>query len=161
MLSKEQKKKLRNIHMYEISYKEKKSIALVDRTVKKVKRGKETVSTVEEEFIIPSPYQITESIFKQILDCGFSKVEKVSPDNANCIIRVFQKLHQEHEFDVVFNLYGADCFVRSANAWISECESHDNTFQLNYTKHLIDQWLYQDEKVTFETDFMDVYVKVS
>lgn len=161
MLSKEQKEKLRNIHIYELACEEKNGVAIIRKSVPKVKRGKETFSTIEEEFVIPSPYQITESIFKQILGCGFSKVEKVSPDNANCIIRVFQKLHHEHEFGVVFNLYGADCFVKSGNAWISECESRGNTFRLNYTEHLIDQWLYQDEKVTFKTDFMDVYVKVS
>ena len=162
MLSKEQKEKLRNIHLYEISYREKNGIAIIDKTVKKVsKRGKETVSTVEEKFLIPSPYQILDSIFLQIIRCGFSTVERVSPENANCIIRVFQKLHHKHEFDVVFNLYGADCFVISGNAWISECENRGNTFRLNYTEHLIDQWLYQDEKVTFKTDFMDVYVKVS
>lgn len=156
MLFKEQKEKLRNIHMYEISYKEKNSIAIIDKTVK---RGKETFSTVEEEFIVPSPYQILESVFLQIVRCGFSTVERVSPKNANCIIRVFQKLHQEHEFDTVFNLYGADCFVKSGNNWISECDG--NTFRLNHTEHLIDQWLYQDEKVSFKTDFIDVYVKVS
>lgn len=160
MLSKEQKEKLRNINMYEISYIEKKGIAIIDRTIeKKSKRGKKTISTIEEEFIIPSPYQIIESIFKQILGCGFSKVERVSPDNANCIIRVFQKLHHEYEFGIVFNLYGADCFVKSSNGWISE--SDGSTFQLNYTEHLINQWIYQDEKITFKTDFMDVYVKVS
>lgn len=161
MLSKEQKEKLRNIHMYEISYKEKNGIAIINKTVKKGPKSKETVTTVKQEFIVPSPYQITESIFKQILSSGFSKVERVSPSKANCIIRVFQKLHQKHEYDVIFNLYGANCFVKNGNAWISEGESRGNTFQLNYTENLIDQWLYQDEKVTIRTDFMDVYVKVS
>lgn len=159
MLSKEQKEKLRNINMYEISYIEKKGIAIVEKTVKNVKRHKETSSTVEEEFIIPSPYQIAESIFKQILGCGFSKVERVSPRNANCIIRVFQKLHHEYEFGIVFNLYGANCFIKSGTSWISECEG--NTFQLDYNEYLVSQWLYQDEKITFETEFIDIYVKVS
>ena len=163
MLSKEQKEKLRNIHMYEISFREKNGIAIIDKTVKKVsKRDKETISTVEENFIVPTPYQILDSIFLQIVRCGFSKIERVSPDNANCIIRVFQKLHYKHRCGKVFNVYGADCFVKSDNDWISECsENHGNTFRLNHTEHLIDQWLHQDEKVTFETDFMDVYVIVS
>ena len=38
MLSKEQKEKLRNIHMYEISFREKNGIAIIDKTVKKVSK---------------------------------------------------------------------------------------------------------------------------
>ena len=159
MLSKEQKKKLRNIHIYELASKEKNGVAIIQKSMSKVKRGKETFSTVEEELFIPSPYQLTESVIKQILACGFSTVEKVSPSDANCIIRVFQKLHYEYEFDLIFNMYGADCFVKGSTGWISECNG--DTFPINYSKCLIGQWLYQDEKVTFDADFVDIYVKVS
>ena len=159
MLSKEQKEKLRNIHIYELACEEKNGIAIIRKSVPKVKRGKETFSTVQEEFVVPSPYQIAESVFKQILVCGFSKVERVSPTDANCIIRVFQKLHHAYEFDQIFNMYGADCFVKSGGYWISECDS--GTFHLDYSKYLIGQWLYQDEKITFNTEFVDFYIKVS
>ena len=159
MLSKEQKEKLRNIHIYELACEEKNGIAIIRKSVPKVKRGKETFSTVEEEFVVPSPYQIAESVFKQILVCGFSKVERVSPTDANCIIRVFQKLHHAYEFDQIFNMYGADCFVKSCIDWISECNG--DAFPLDYSKCLIGQWLYQDEKITFDAEFVDFYVKVS
>ena len=159
MLSKKQKEKLRNIHIYELACEEKNGIAIIRKSVPKVKKGKETFSSVEEEFVIPSPYQIAESVFKQILTCGFSKVERVSPINANCIIRVFQKLHHAYEFDHIFNMYGADCFVKSCGYWISECNS--DTFHLDYSRHLIGQWLYPDEKITFDAEFVDFYVKVS
>lgn len=159
MLSKAQKEKLRNIHIYEIACEEKNGIAIIRKRVPKVKRGKKTFSTVEEDFIVPSPYQIAESVFKQILVCGFSKVERVSPTNANCIIRVFQKLHYAYEFDQIFNLYGANCFVKSGMYWISEFDS--GTFHLDYSKSLIGQWLCQDEKITFDAEFVDFYVKVS
>ena len=159
MLSKEQKERLRSIQIYDLACEEKNGVAIIRKSVPKVKRGKETFSTVEEEFIVPSPYQIAESVFKQILSCGFSKVEKVSPSNANCIIRVFQTLHYEYEFGQIFNMYGADCFVKSGIGWISECAS--GTFHLDYTKCLIGQWLYQDEKITFDAEFVDFYVKVS
>ena len=56
-------------------------------------------------------------------------------------------------------MYGADCFVKSCIDWISECNG--DAFPLDYSKCLIGQWLYQDEKITFDAEFVDFYVKVS
>ena len=161
MLSKEQKEKLRKIHIYELASEEKNGVAITQKTVPKIKRGKEKFSHIEEVFVVPSTYAIAESVFKQILDCGFSKVERVSPTDANCIVRVFQKLHHKYEFDTVFNMYGADVFVKNGKEWTSECECYGECFTLNYAKCLVGQWLYQDEKVIFDTEFVDFYVKVS
>ena len=86
---------------------------------RKGKGKKVKFHTVEKEFVIPTPYQIAENVFKQILDVGFSKVERVSPSDANCIIRVFQTLHYKYEFDITFNMYGADCFTNDALGWVS------------------------------------------
>ena len=155
MLSKEQKEKLRTIHIYEIACEEKNGIAIIRKRIPKVNGG----YIFEEKFVIPSPYQIAESVYKKILACGFSKVERVSPNNANCIIRVFQKLHHEYDFNQIFNIYGARCFVKNGHDWISECAL--GTFPLDYSKCLITQWLYQDEKITFDAEFVDFYVKVS
>lgn len=159
MISKEQKEKLRQIGMYKISYVEKDGIPLIRKKVPEVENGKTTNSTIYEEFVVPSPYQIAESIFQQILDCGFSKIERVSPAKANCIVRAYQKLHYEYEFDQIFNMYGAECFVKDNVGWISEV--NDSTFHLDYSHCKIGQWLYQDEKVIFDTDFVDFYIKVS
>ena len=155
MLSKEQKEKLRTIHIYEIACEEKNGIAIIRKRIPKVNE----CYIFEEKFIIPSPYQIAESVYKKILACGFSKVERVSPNNANCIIRVFQKLHHEYDINHIFNIYGARCFVNNDRDWISECSL--GTFHLDYSKCLISQWLYQDEKITFDAEFVDFYVKVS
>ena len=76
MLSKEQKEKLRNIHIYELACEEKNGVAIIRKSVPKVKRGKETFSTVEEEFVIPSPYQISESILIRFWFVAFQKLKE-------------------------------------------------------------------------------------
>lgn len=159
MLSKKQKEKLRKIHIYELASKEKNGVAITRKTVSKGKKGKEKIFWIEGIFVVPSTYDIAESIFKQILDCGFSKVERVSPAYANCIVRVFQKLHYKYEFDTVFNMYGAEVFVKNGTNWTAEW--YGERFTLDYAKCLVGQWLYQDEKVVFDAEFVDFYVKVS
>lgn len=149
MLSNEQKEKLRKIHIYEISDTERNGIAI-----------KTNVSKVKEDFIIPTVYDIAESIFKQILEAGFSIIERVSPSDANCIVRVFQKTHHKYDFDIVFNFYGADCFVKDNKTWTSESECSNRCFPLDYSKYLVGQWIASDEEVFFDTDFVDFYIKV-
>lgn len=161
MLSKEQKEKLRKIHIYELATEEKDGVAIIPKTVQKKKFGKEKSVCVEEVFVVPSPYEIRNSVFEQILECGFSKVERVSPTDANCIVRIFQKLHHEYEFGMVFNMYGADVFVKDDTTWATECNCYQKGYPIDYEKCLINQWLYQDEKVTFDAEFVDFYVKVS
>ena len=162
MLSKEQKEKLQKIHIYELASEEKNGVAITRKQVSKVKKkkGKEKISWIKEVFVVPSTYDIAESVFKQILDCGFSKVERVSPTDANCIVRVFQKLHLKHEFDTVFNMYGADVFVKNGTKWTTRCECYEECFTLDYAKCLVGQCLYPDEKVVFDAEFVDFYVKV-
>lgn len=160
MLSKEQKEKLRKIHMYEVSNEEKKGKAIVRKLVPKGKKDKEKSCWKETIFKIPSTYEIFEDVIVRILANGFSKVERVAPANANCIVRVYQKLHYNYDSSMIFNLYGADIFVRHGSRWTSECEGTGREFYLDYTKCLVGQWLYQDEEVIFDTDFVDFYLRV-
>ena len=159
MLSKEQKEKLRKIHIHEVSYEEKKGVPIVHKLVQKAKRNKEEYWK-EVVFKIPSTYEIFEDVIVRILANGFSKVERVAPANANCIVRVYQKLHYDYDSSMIFNLYGADVFVRHGSRWTSECEGAGREFYLDYTKCLVGQWIYQDEEVIFDTDFIDFYLRV-
>lgn len=159
MLSNEQKEILRDIHIYELTHEEKKGVPIITKNVPKTKNGITKYSTVVENFVIPNTYEIFETMSKKILDSGFSEVERVSPNDANCIIRIFQKLHYEYFYNYIFNLYGADCFVKDKKNWISHCSA--GTFTLYYSKHIIRQWICQDESVYIDTDFVDFYVKVS
>lgn len=160
MLSKEQKEKLRKIHIYEVSYEEKKGVPIVHKLVPKGKKNKEEIWK-EIEFKIPTTYEILEDVIVRILANDFDSVERVAPANANCIIRIFQKLHYNYDSSMMFNLYGADVFVRNGNKWISNSEDNGSIFYLDYSKCLVGQWIYQDEQVIFDTDFVDIYVNVS
>ena len=157
MLSKEQKEKLRKISIYASSSKEKNGVAIITKTVSKVKWGKKRFSHIEEVFVVPSCYDIAESVFKQILDSGFSKVERASPSDANCIVRVFQKLHYQYDPNMIFNMYGADVFCKEGEMWVASC----NCFTLDYEKCSMGERLNQSEVVFFDSDFVDFYVKVS
>lgn len=168
MLSKQQKEKLRRIHIYESSSKEKNGVPIIEKRGSQSKIGK----LIEGKMVVPSSYQLVDSVIAQILECGFSKVERVAPSDANCIIRVFQKLHYEYDRELIFNIYGADCFVREyfafGDRFFSREESdwlttdlNDETFSINFSKCSISEWLCQDEKVIIEADFFDIYVRVS
>ncbi|MBR6689521.1 MAG: hypothetical protein IKL68_05860 [Clostridia bacterium] len=160
MLSKEQKEKLRKIHVYELASEEKKGKAIVRKLVKKGKKNKENSCWKEVEFKIPSTYEILEDVIVRLLANGFVKVERVAPANANCIVRVFRKLHHDYDSSMIFNLYGADVFARHGSKWTSESEGTGREFYLDYTKCLVGQWLYQDEEIIFDTEFVDFYLRV-
>lgn len=159
MLSNEQKEILRKIEIYEMSDEEKNGKPIIRKREPREKRGKKTFSVVETDFVIPSIFQLFDYICEQIINAGFSKIERVEPNKANCIIRVFQKLHYEYEFEQIFNIYGANCFVKRGRDWFSE--TNGSIFKLDYSKYIIKQWLYQDEYILFDTDYVDFYVKIS
>lgn len=118
----------------------------------------------KKEFIIPSPYEILSDFCSEILNCGFSKVERVAPDEANCIIRVFEKRHLKGPANCfenrVYNLYGGNCFIKKDNDWIARSEN-DTEFKFNPEKCEQRLWLYQDDFLEFEADFVDFYVRIS
>ena len=159
MFSREQKEKLWQIHIYEFTSEEKNGVAIKRKLVSKGEPGEEKLSFTEEIFVVPSTYKIAENVFKQILDCGFSKIERVSPTNANCIVRVFQKLHHVYDSYTIFNMYGADVFVKNMTIWTSKYRGE--RFTLDYAKCSILQCLEQDVDVKFDADFVDFYIKVS
>ena len=123
------------------------------RCSSKDKNGK-PVTFYGTEFIIPSFPEIKEEICKKILKLGFSNVEIVKPSKANCIIRVFQKLHYKYEDNQIYSLYGAFCYVRSANGF-----EHQQSI-LDYSECVIRYWMFQDEYIDFNCDFFDCYVKI-
>ena len=69
MLSKEQKEKLRKIHVYELASEEKKGKAIVRKLVQKGK-NKEKSCWKEVVFKIQSPYEILEEVIVRILANG-------------------------------------------------------------------------------------------
>lgn len=149
MLTKSQKEKIRSINLFEYAIKEKKGKA---------------INWDGSEFVLPTLRQVEDSIYEQILKMGFTKIERVAPNQANCIIRVFQKLHYPYPMwpgrEDIYNVYGAACFTLRSGKWIStgfNTEGHE----INYSEWKIRHWLCQDEYIEFDFDFFDCYVKIS
>lgn len=143
MLNQEQRDAIRKITIHDYSYKE--------------KNGK-PIDEDGKEFIIPHLSELKKSIFEQILKLGFSKIERVHPLKANCVIRLYQKLHYVYEDDYIYNLYGAICFTKKSGIWI---HSSSSDFELNHSIYLLRHWIFQDEYIDFDCDFFDCYVKIS
>lgn len=147
MLTYFQKESIRNVTFYDYAFKEKKGKA---------------IQYDGKEFIIPSFVELRQSIISEILKLGFSKVEIVKPSKANCIIRVYQKLHYTYEFGGetdTYNLYGAHCYTLNDRKWITSAFQDD--FEINYSKCIIRHWICQDEYIDFDCDFFDCYVQIS
>lgn len=85
------------------------------------------------------------------------KVERVSPFRANIIVRVYQVRHYKYDFGSIYNLYGADCYVKNWFKWYTE--NNGELFSLNHSKNCIRHWLYPDEYIDFNTEFIDIYLR--
>lgn len=146
-LSRHQKCVIREISLFSYSHTERNGTAIIERNGK------------EEEFVIPSTYEIFNQVISKLHQAGFTKVERCSPQNANCIIRTFQARHQIYDFDCCYNLYGADCFVKERGWW--KTATHLDTYPITFDKYKIQLNFLQDESLSINTDFVDYYVKVS
>jgi len=113
---------------------------------------------VDEEMRFLDPYELVESVRKGLLNrCGLEKVERVSPFRANIIVRVYQVRHYKYDFGSIYNLYGADCYVRNWFKWYTE--NNGELFPLNRLENCIRHWLYPDEYINFNTEFIDIYFR--
>lgn len=143
MLSKKQKESIRRISLFEYACKEKKG---------------QPIALDGSNFIVPSLNEVKESVFVEIFKLGFSNIERVEPNKANCIVRVFQKLNYHYDYGLTYNIYGATCYtLNNAGRWVTSSDE----IEIDYSKHIITHWLCQDEYIDFDLDFFDCYVKVS
>lgn len=147
MLTDVQKESIRNVDIYDYSLKEKKGKA---------------INYDGKKFNIPSFVELKQIIISEILKLGFSKVEIVKPSKANCIIRVYQKLHYNYDFPgetSTYNLYGAHCYTLKSGKWTTSAFQDDSI--INFSEFIIRHWICQDEYIDFDCDFFDCYVQIS
>lgn len=111
------------------------------------------------EFTIPPFMDLKQIATDEILNSGFSSVETVEPSNANCIIRVFKKLHHPHD-DTFYNAYGYCCYTRLLGEWNTSPNGMDY-YPLNPSKFKYRISIFQDEYVELNLGFFDCYVKIS
>lgn len=160
MLLSGKKKRLRNISIFEISYEERNGIPIVQKDVPQTRSGRRTFRENYERFIIPDSYHLFQTMSEQILNSKFKKIQRVSPLDANCIIRVFQKKHFEYRTNEFLNLYGALCFVKKGYDWITNSRDSVEPFALLHYVFPMVLWISDNEEVNLDADFIDFYVKV-
>ena len=113
------------------------------------------INTDKGDLQLPSFFEIKENLLKSLQKVGLRKIEQVKPYNANCIIRVYQKLNHKYESNFI-SLYGVQCFIKTNEIWTTQ-----NNIRINFSKCIIRSWLFQDEYIDFDCDFFDCYVKIS
>lgn len=61
----------------------------------------------------------------------------------------------------IHNLCGFNCFTKKLGKgkWVSISEG--NEFEIDFSKYVIRQWLYQDEYVDYDCTFFDMYLLVT
>lgn len=110
-------------------------------------------------FVMLTPNQVKAEIEKEILKMGFSKIRRVSPTWANCIIRVYEKVRYDYEDGLVYNLYGAECYTKDRGCWVTKTSGE--LYRINHERSLHRHWICQDEYIDFDCDFFDCYVRIS
>ena len=118
-----------------------------------------TVHGKEEEFVIPQFGEILKIMFDNIKKAGFTEIERCSPTEANCIIRVYQDLHHQYDWGLCYNIYGANCYTKINGVWESSDGIDD--YPIEYDRHQFRMMLLPDESLRVDANFVDYYVKIS
>ncbi len=156
MLNCSQKQLLRQkIRFYDFSIREKRGIA---------------VDCFGNQLVIPSWTALRQNAYQTILmSPDFHLIQRVPsayPDEANCIIRLFQKQHYVYDDgNLIFNLYGFLCFVKNQNdKWTTKQDlfegCDDTEVEIDFSHYVIHH-SYAHECLNIETDFFDFFVKIS
>lgn len=144
MLSKDDKKNLRNLQTYHCSYKE--------------VNGK-PVATDGTPFVIPDCDELLDKAIADIKLLGFKDVTRTSPYKANCIVRIFSTKHHKYDDELIYNIFGTIFYVRENCVWTAGFGSE--TFPIRYDKFETSRWLCQDEQIIFKHHFVDFYLSIS
>lgn len=96
-------------------------------------------------------------VLKNITDRGY-RIYNVKPQSANCIIRVYrdEKLYEGTKY----RFLGAHCFTKGQDSKWHSVGANGDEFMLDFTKHEIRVWFYQDEYWDASVDFFDTFVKI-
>ena len=127
MLNTTQKECLKRITLYEHSAIE--------------KNGK-SITHKGTPFVVPTFVEIRDIVFKTILDKGFSNIDFVNPNKANCIVRVFIVRHFPAE-GLMFNAYGAQCYTKTFGQWYGKTFGQE--LKIDFSKQVVRHWIFQDE----------------
>lgn len=105
-------------------------------------------------------YELGE-IRKQIIESLQQKGYTVyfgNPRSANCIIRVYK--NEEMYDDEKYRILGAHCYTKAKDGKWKCIDRLGEEYGIDFSKHLIRTWFFQDESWDISVDFFDTYVKL-
>jgi hypothetical protein len=164
MLSKNQKLTLRKTYFYE--FLEEKTDGSVYVIEKYGLAPQFSINHSYEDLFIPNFNLLYHKAISCIVQKNICKPQNIeivhSIDEADCIIRVFKKIHNEFYYGAntfLYSTYGADCFTfdKKKNKWSSK---HGDTIIFLTTPYIIFRERF-NAKVKFDTEFQDFYVKIN
>ena len=118
-------------------------------------KNKKTVANrwIPIECKIPYIEDLSKSAISKLKELGFF-VERVEPQKANCIIRVFRDDNLKYEGDTHW-MYGVEVYIKTSNIFYSKFN-----VKIDYATFKVRKWFFQDESTIMEPNFVDYYLRV-
>ena len=101
--------------------------------------------------------ELRKNIVESLQNMGY-KVLNCNPKSANCIIRVY-KSEEKYESET-YRVMGAYCYTKDSEGKWRSIDRIGNEFCIDFSKHIIRTWFFQDEYWDIAADFFDTYVKL-
>lgn len=147
MLTNKQKAKIRDLRIFE--------------SAEQTENGK-LINGFGKEFSMPEDDEIIEMAFKKLENAGFSKIKRVSPNKANCIIRISRtKNFLYQEFTI--NYFEVNFYTKKKNLWIMK-DIEGDEYTIDYSSHNVCFYVKSKDEppVVIEANFFfDLYVEVN
>lgn len=103
--------------------------------------------------------QEKEKMFEKIKRLGSRKVKEVSPEKANCIIKICMKKYYQYNSDNVYIIFESECYTRSEAIWVTGVG--DKTFDSDTKNILMMEKCIQEKNLDFSVEVRDYYVKIN
>lgn len=102
--------------------------------------------------------QIRQLVFGLLKQKGF-QIYPVKPPSANCIIRVY-KDEKKYNDGTKYRMLGAYCYTKGSDGRWHCIDKQGSECGIDFSKHTIRTWFFQDEYWDVNVDFFDTYVKL-
>jgi hypothetical protein len=101
--------------------------------------------------------ELRNQIVDTLKQMGYT-VNFVNPRSANCIIRVYKS--EEAYGKEKYRILGAHCYTKDQNGKWKCIDRLGEEYGVDFSKHVIRAWFFQDEYWDVSVDFFDTYVKL-
>ena len=102
--------------------------------------------------------ELRNMIFDTLKQKGF-EIFRVKPAAANCIIRVYKE-EKEYNDGTVYRILGAHCYTKNSDGRWKCIDRLGEEYGIDFSKHMLRTWFFQDEYWDVSLDFFDTYVKL-